>query len=505
MLKSRRLNQSLLESSTDCIKFLDLAARLLFMNGLGCKALEIDDFALVANAYWPGFWKSPFADIALVAVETAKAGGIGHFQGYCPTFKGTPKWWDVVITPLLDSHGKPEQLLVVSRDITGHKLIEERLRASEVQLRESEACLKNAERLAHIGHWNWNIKTNHVYWSEELYRILGRPVDSKPASPDFLRQIPRQDRDRVGQWLRECLAEKRGKPVECRVFRSDGELRVVACVSEVSLDEQGSPVAMFGTVQDITEVRHAQEKSLSMQRLESLGAVAGGIAHDFNNILGGVLTLAELALAERDSGSYPEEELTSICNAAMRGAEIVEQLMIYAGKENEVSQSVDVSQIVKEMIELLKVSVSKHATLALDLGQDLPAARGSPAKFRQVVMNLVTNASDAIAQNGVIRVTTSRVKADRRSSGAVPDRLAEGDYVQLEVNDTGCGMSRETQARILDPFFTTKPMGHGLGLSVVDGIVRGLGGAIHLTSELGEGHHVSDIASLRRNHDWHNL
>ena len=200
-----------------------------------------------------------------------------------------------------------------------------------------------------------------------------------------------------------------------------------------------------------------------------------------------MLAQAELALAERNSGLYPEEELASIRDVAIRGAEIVHQLMVYAGKESEISKPVDVSQIVKEMIELLKVSVSKHATLALNLGQDLPAACGSAAQLRQVVMNLVTNASDAIAQDGVIRVTTSCVKAVRDPPGAVLERLAEGEYVQLEVSDTGCGMSEETQAKVFDPFFTTKSSGHGLGLSVVDGIVRRLGGAIHLTSKLGRG------------------
>jgi CheY-like chemotaxis protein/two-component sensor histidine kinase len=149
---------------------------------------------------------------------------------------------------------------------------------------------------------------------------------------------------------------------------------------------------------------------------------------------------------------------------------------------------VDISRIVKEMLELLKVSVSKRATLETDLGQNLPAVLGSAAQLRQVVMNLVTNASEAIGdRDGVIRVTTRCVKAGRNSSGAISDCLNEGDYVQLEVSDTGGGMSRETQARVFDPFFTTKSAGHGLGLAVVQGIVRGLRGEISVASEPGEG------------------
>jgi CheY-like chemotaxis protein len=217
-----------------------------------------------------------------------------------------------------------------------------------------------------------------------------------------------------------------------------------------------------------------------------VGTLAGGIAHDFNNLLGGVMAQAELALEEYQSGSSPEEELKRIRDGAIRGSEIVRQLMVYAGKETEAVGLVDVTQVARDMIELLKVSVSKHAALITDLGPDLPAARGSAGQIQQIVMNLVTNASEALDdRDGVIRVATRAVNLDRAE--AISKGIAEGDYVLLEVADTGRGMSWETQARAFDPFFTTKSQGHGLGLGVVKLIVRGLGGAIHLVSEPGRG------------------
>jgi nitrogen-specific signal transduction histidine kinase len=254
----------------------------------------------------------------------------------------------------------------------------------------------------------------------------------------------------------------------------------------VSLDEEGLPTRLFGACQDITDSRRAQQDDFARKKLESVGTLAGGIAHDFNNLLGGVLAQAELALAERASGSYPEDELTAIRNVAIRGSEIVRQLMMYAGKESEVLGLVDVSRVVVEMLELLKVSSSKRATLVTDLGQGLPAIRASAAQIRQIVMNLVTNASDAIGdRDGAIRVTTGLVTPGQAAT--ITKGLAEGDYLQLEVSDTGCGMSQEMQAKVFDPFFTTKAAGHGLGLAVVHGIVRGLRGAIHLASEPGKG------------------
>jgi signal transduction histidine kinase len=245
---------------------------------------------------------------------------------------------------------------------------------------------------------------------------------------------------------------------------------------------------MFGTVQDVTDERREQEESLARQKWESLGRLASGVAHDFNNILGSALAQAELALAQLDDGSSPREELQNIRDLAICSSEIVRELMIYAGKESAAVTMVDVSRIIEEMLPLLKVSVSKHAVLEVDLAKDLPAVRSNSAGIRQIVMNLVTNASEAIGdRGGVIRVTTGYMKAGRGSSGQISRHLTDDDYVRLEVSDNGCGMEPETQAKVLDPFFTTKATGHGLGLATVDGIVRGLRGEIHLASELGKG------------------
>jgi CheY-like chemotaxis protein len=153
-----------------------------------------------------------------------------------------------------------------------------------------------------------------------------------------------------------------------------------------------------------------------------------------------------------------------------------------------VVERADLSKTVDEMLALLKVSVTKHAVIKANLDQDLPATRASAPQLRQVVMNVITNASDAIGdRDGVIRVITRRVALNRASVPISSTTLADGDYVELEVSDTGRGMSSQTQAKVFDPFFTTKSAGRGLGLAVVQAIVRSLGGAIHLTSELDKG------------------
>src|SRR5262249_51886104 len=159
-----------------------------------------------------------------------------------------------------------------------------------------------------------------------------------------------------------------------------------------------------------------------------------------------------------------------------------------AGNEGGALEPVDVSSLVAEMVELLKVSVSKHATLTTHLDYRLPAVHAIPAQIRQVVMNLVINASEAIGnRDGTIRVVTERVAVDSGSDVWKAKSLKEGGYVQLEVSDSGCGMTPDAQRRAFDPFFTTKFAGRGMGLAVVQQIVHQLGGGIHLISAVGQG------------------
>src|SRR5262249_53091193 len=224
-----------------------------------------------------------------------------------------------------------------------------------------------------------------------------------------------------------------------------------------------------------TEIKRTQEEALLRQKLEGLGALAGGIAHDFNNLLGAIHAQTELALSELGAGVSCSEELEAIGKVAMRGSEVVRQLMIYAGKESAVLGPVDLSRIVDEMLSLLQISVTKHAVIKANLDFDLPAIYSDAAQIRQIVMNLITNASDAIGdRDGVIRVVTRRLTVGKESAAISPAPLPDGDSVELEVSDTGRGMSRETQAKVFDPFFTTKSAGRGLGLAVVQGIVRTL-------------------------------
>jgi signal transduction histidine kinase/CheY-like chemotaxis protein len=356
---------------------------------------------------------------------------------------------------------------------------------ADERLRESEARLKNAERLARVGNFQWDLQTNRMSGSEEMYRIFGKPLDFVPTYAGFLDDVMQPDKQRVQDLFTDSLARNVGHSAEYRIVLAGGEVRTILCTWEVRLDEDGTPVRIFGTCQDITDTRRVQQESFTRQKLETLGTLASGIAHDFNNLLGGVLAQAELGLSECVSGASPQQELEGIRDVALRGSEIVRQLMIYAGTETASSGQVDVSRIVQEMLELLKFSISKRVVLETDLAPELPTITANGAQIRQIVMNLVTNASDAIGgRAGWIRVTTRFITAGPDMPG---DVVVGQRYVRLEVEDNGCGMTPDIQARAFDPFFTTRSAGHGLGLAVVDGTVRQLGGTILVTSEENKG------------------
>jgi PAS domain S-box-containing protein len=240
----------------------------------------------------------------------------------------------------------------------------------------------------------------------------------------------------------------------------------------------------------LEERRRSEEQLRNAQKLESLGVLAGGIAHDFNNLLVGVLGNAGMAMLELPEDSPARQAIRDIEISAQRAAELTRQMLAYSGRGRVHVEPIDLSQVVEEMSQLLRRVIAKQAQLSLRLRRGLPAVVADITQIRQIVMNLITNASDALGdQPGTITLETSLVDATPAmlASTYLNEALPAGPYICLEVSDTGAGMTRETSTRIFEPFFTTKFTGRGLGLAAVLGIVRGHKGAIDVQSEPGAG------------------
>ena len=238
------------------------------------------------------------------------------------------------------------------------------------------------------------------------------------------------------------------------------------------------------------EHRKLEAQMLETQKLESLGVLAGGIAHDFNNILTSIIGNASIGLQLVRPGEVIEECLADIVEAAQRAADLCRQMLAYSGKGRFVVRALDLGQLVESTTQMLQLSISKKATLRFQLARGLPPVEVDATQIRQVIMNLIINASEAITgERGIINLTTGLVRVDRAylATTANAADLPVGDYVFLEVSDTGAGMTAETKARVFEPFFTTKFTGRGLGLAAVLGIVRGHKGSVKVYSEPGRG------------------
>jgi len=371
--------------------------------------------------------------------------------------------------------------------------IEERKQAEEELIRRKQQH-ELATAAGNIAVWSYNYRTHEVLADPALTAMLGYRADDAQTGSDWSERIHPDDQEAIlareqAITSREAPRNASGDtpipPIQYRLRCADGSFRWVSTSGTLYRDGD-TPALAVGTITDINDLKSAQEASLARHKWESLGVLAGGIAHYFNNMLGGILANAEIAEASEADGSFPANEIQNIKATSLRASAIVSQLMMYAGKEGSNFQILDLSKLVGEMLSLIKSSVSKSAVLRIDLGEDLPFVLGSGQQIRQVLMNLVLNASDALAGgDGVITVTTSLGTPGATVSSTTG--LREGGYVQLEVSDTGSGISKEAQAKIFDPFFTTKTSGRGLGLAVVQGVVRAHKGAIELISEPGTG------------------
>ncbi|MEZ4493997.1 MAG: PAS domain S-box protein [Dehalococcoidia bacterium] len=391
---------------------------------------------------------------------------------------------EVHYNPVRTADGNLAGAAVVIIDITERLQAERAVAESNERFRQMAETatdgIVSANRRGRIVFANDAMNTIFGYGPEEL---VGQPLTM--LMPHALASSHRMAFQRYQETREKHLS---WQSLELTGRRKDGtEFTLEMAMSEGT--HAGEPV-VTAFIRDITERRRTEEALMQAQKLESLGVLAGGIAHDFNNMLVAIMGNAGLALSELQAEAPAYETVQEIELAARRAAELARQMLAYSGKGRLAVNTVDLTTLVEEIPHLLRTSIGKGVTLRYDLTRDIPAVEADPTQLRQVVMNLVINASDAIGQEeGVISVATGVVDADREylRSVYIPGDPKPGRYCYLEVRDSGSGMSQETLAKIFDPFFTTKFTGKGLGLAAVLGIVRGHKGTIKVESAPGQG------------------
>ena len=396
----------------------------------------------------------------------------------------TPDGHDRVVvcnaSRLIDDEGRPTATILCAQDVSERKRAQEALRESEERLR---TVIDSAPIVLFVADRNWRITISRGRGLGRLglapNESVGKRVVGLDAVPEATRNFERAFAGEEVAWV----GSRAGATFECRLT----PLR----------DGSGAVVGIIGVAIDITERREAEDarlllerRLLEAQKAESLALLAGGVAHDFNNLLACVLGGASLVAAELPPESPARQPLGQIEKAARRGSDLTRQMLAYAGKGAVTLEPVDLNAVVEEMRDILRVSLGPRVTVRCELAPRLPLVEADPVQARQVVMNLMINAAEAMGGlDGTITARTGRMMLDEAAVRAAHHgpETAPGAHVFVEVADTGCGMDASTLGRIFDPFFSTKLAGRGLGLAAVLGIVRGHRGALAVESAPGRG------------------
>jgi PAS domain S-box-containing protein len=363
------------------------------------------------------------------------------------------------------------------------------LKKVQASLRDSQAQLNEAQRVANTGSAVHDFRTNKTAWSDQLYRIFGlsREGDS-PGLGALLALVHPDDRERVQAAVKTSFGGHASPSIHYRILRPDGSLRWVYREARINFAEDGSPLLLTSTFKDITEQRLAEERHAELegqlhhsQRLEALGTLAGGIAHDLNNTLVPILALSKLALQLLPADSPVRGDLATVVAASEQARDLVRQILAFSRKQGLDKREIDLRAVTRDALAMLRASLPATVRL-VDALEDVPPVLGDAGQLQQVMVNLVANAAHAIGDAiGTITVTLAPTGDTARSE------------IKLAVTDTGCGIEAAHLDRIFEPFFTTKPVseGTGLGLAVVHGIVAGHDGTIEVQSAVGKGTEIS--------------
>ena len=361
-------------------------------------------------------------------------------------------------------------------------------KGAELSLREVTGRLELATRSAGLGVWDWNLQSNQMVWDDRMRDIYGYNSSDWPGGVEaWLQRLHPEDQPRAMKDSQAALTGEGTYQSEFRIVRTDGTIRHLVADGIVLRNEKGEPIRMIGLNRDVTEQKQAEiersrmEKEIfQAQKLESLGSLASGVAHDMNNVLSAILALTNFLQSERGGDVALAKSLGTLEHAALRGRDLVKGLTDFVRKDLEQATLLDLNSLVSKESQILRMTTRQRVALEVDLEPGLGLVHGEAGTLGSALMNLCVNAIDAMPEGGMLRLKT---------------RSLADNQVALIVEDTGEGMSPETLARAVEPFFTTKPVGKGtgLGLAMVHNAAKTHKGRLEIQSQLGVGTKISIV------------
>jgi len=356
-----------------------------------------------------------------------------------------------------------------------------RYRRAQSDLVQTRDRLARGQQIAKLGTWERNLATGRLTWTDEVYRLYGLEPGSITPTMDFVvNAIHAEDRERTLELIAERDRSGASRRMEYRIIRADGAVRHFSIAAERHMNARGEPVLM-GTVQDVTDMREMEEQVWHSQRMESVGNLAGGLAHDFNNLLTVINGYSELLLTRMATTDPSRTAVAEIRKAGEKATALIRNLLAFSRKQIMRPEVVRINEILTELSGLLNPVLGENVELQFDLAPGLPGVILDRTHFERSILNLASNARDAMHSRGGQFVISTRL---------APPAEGESELaVVICFRDSGQGMDAETQRHIFDPFFTTKPAGKGtgLGLASVYGFVRQSGGELRVESEPGAG------------------
>jgi PAS domain S-box-containing protein len=383
-------------------------------------------------------------------------------------------WIEHACQPVQNDEGEPQGIRASNRDVTTRKLAEE-------TLKKKDRMLEEAQTIARLGSWDWNILTNELAWSDEVYRIFGfAPHEFGATYEAFLERIHSDDRKDVKDAVNQALNDPSLKyNIVHRIIKLDGSERVVRERGNVIFDDNGKPSRMVGTVQDITDIRvmEAETQKLRMEishmdRVGMMGVLGAGLGHELNQPLAAILSNAQAALRFLDNDqpdiNEVKEALQDIVSDDKRAGEIVHSIRNIMDKSDLEQEKIHLNETVLEVIKMIKSEViERNISLSENFQTDMPKFFGNRVQIQQVILNLIMNALDAVADNDA---------ASRKV--IISTRFKENDGIILNVSDSGPGIKTDQVEDVFDSFHTTKARGLGIGLSICRSIAEKHGGTI---------------------------
>ena len=477
--KSEIFNRQIIESSHDCIKTLDLDGNLLFMSVGGQRLLEIDDIHPFLNKSWIDHWKGADKQAIKTAIKKAKKGGIGAFQGYCPTITGKPRWWDVTITPIYGTDKKVENLLAISRDITKRKNSENALKVSEEKYRTMLNASPDGILLI-------NLKGIIVEVSVIGLELLSIDNRDELVDQHFFRFVPSEEKNTVREVIAKTMNEGITQNIELKLRKKNKSLFLSEISSTLIQGPDGVPFSFMITVRDISQRKKMEKIQIHADRMANLGEMASGIAHEINQPLNTISLIMDNILYEATKDEnigkeYLKKKSDKIFENITRIRNIIDHVKAFSRSHDDyLLTAFDINSSIQNAVTMISEQF-KHLAIKLNLQLDknTPLIIGNSIKFEQVILNLLSNSKDALLEK-------KSKQSEHFDMFVVIKSFHENRCLIIEIADNGTGITEEDIEHIMLPFYTTKDTGKGtgLGLSISYQIIKEMNGTMEINNNI---------------------